>query len=195
MIGWRTGAILGGLYAWNSTAIYQRTDFRLDALMGGCLLALARHQGRLNAVWLRWASPFWVLPALLAWAGWGEQVPGGRVMFITGQVLLALLLLARLVAVSDDGFARGCRWGWLRWLGRRSYSIYLWQQLFLAAKTPDWGWVRVFPMDVLFAFAAGLVSYHFIELPCLRLKSRWGGRAVVPLSSNPAAVVGGSRVG
>ena len=180
VIAWRTAAILTGLYGWDSTPIYQRTDFRLDAMMGGCLIALAWHQGRLSTAWLRWASPLWVLPALLAWAGWGSQVPGGQVTFITGQVLLALLLLARLVVAPTDAFAGFCRCGWLRWLGRRSYSIYLWQQLFLAAKTPDWGWVRVFPADVLFAFAAGLASYHFVELPCLRLKSRWGGRPVTP---------------
>lgn len=203
VIAWRTTAIITGRYGWDSTPIYQRTDFRLDGLLGGCLLALAWHQGRLCLAWLRWASPLWVLPALLAWAGWGSNLPGGRTVFITGQVLLALLLLARLVALPDDAFAAACRWGWLRWLGRRSYSIYIWQQLFLAAKSPDWGWVRVFPLDVVFAFAAGLASYHWVELPCLRLKSRWGGRSLTqkiqkgssPSASTSGVTDGGDAVG
>ena len=40
----------------------------------------------------------------------------------------------------------------------------------------------MFPVDLVFAFAAGLASYHLVELPCLRLKSRWGGRTPTALA-------------
>jgi len=199
VVAWRTAAIAGGLHAWDSTPIYQRTDFRLDALIGGSLVAVAWHQGRLGGSWLRRIPPTAVLAALLAWTAWGSSLPGARASYITGQVLLALLLLARLVVSPAGPFAAGCRWGWLRWLGRRSYSIYIWQQLFVTAKTPDWGWVRMFPVDLVFAFAAGLASYHLVELPCLRLKSRWGGRRPTALSdtgsSRPQASSGPDRHG
>jgi peptidoglycan/LPS O-acetylase OafA/YrhL len=180
VIIWRTFAISAGLYPPESASIYLRTDFRFDALMGGSVLALAWQQGALArlANWLRPAPPAWVFPALLAWAGWTVRLPAVSAAFITVQVLLALLLLARLVAGRPDVFHWLCSRAWLRWLGRRSYSLYLWQQLFLVMKFPDWGWARIFPVDLILAFVAGVASYHFVELPCLRLKSRWGGRAV-----------------
>lgn len=180
VILWRATAILGHIYPPDSATIYLRTDFRFDALMGGSLLAVARHLGQLNphAWWLRVSPPWWTLPALLAWAGWGLELPKAAPVFLTVQVLLALLLLSRVVAGPAGWFTEFCRWAPMRWLGRRSYSLYLWQQLFLVMKLPEWGWPRTFPADVLLGLAAGLASYHFIELPCLRLKSRWGGRSV-----------------
>lgn len=180
VILWRAGAIGAGLYSHDSATIYLRTDFRIDALMGGSLLAMARQTGRLAGFsgWLRVFPPVWVFPALLGWSGWMSAFPGVHPLFITVEVLLALLLLARLLAFPTDGFGQLCRSGWMRWLGRRSYSIYLWQQLFILTKTPDWGWIREFPVDVFMAFAAGLVSYHRVEVPFLRLRTRWGGRPV-----------------
>ncbi len=188
VIAWRAAAISTGLYRADSATIYLRSDFRFDALMGGSFLALAWHGGDLarSAVWLRsFASPWWVLPALLAWAGWMWGSPWAGPVFIAVQVLLALLLLSHLVSNAGDAFGWLCSGSWLRWLGRRSYSIYLWQQIFLVVKSPDWGWARHFPVDLALAFAFGLASYHWVELPCLRLKSRMGRRRSSGPGSRP----------
>lgn len=90
----RAGRILfaGGLHGWDSTPIYQRTDFRLDALIGGSLVAVAWHRGRLGGPLLRRIPPSAVLAALLAWTAWGSRLPWARASYITGQVMLALLL-------------------------------------------------------------------------------------------------------
>jgi len=37
------------------------------------------------------------------------------------------------------------KWPALRWLGRISYSWYLWQELFVVVRQPSWGIVRTFP--------------------------------------------------
>lgn len=50
------------------------------------------------------------------------------------------------------------------WLGRISYSVYLWQQLFSSAPKPHaWYWMT-------FPIFAGAVSYYLVEQPVLRLR-------------------------
>ena len=55
-------------------------------------------------------------------------------------------------------------------LGRLSYSLYLWQQLFLNRFST--AWVNAFPQNLGFAIAAGLGSYFLLEKPLLRLRHR-----------------------
>lgn len=63
----------------------------------------------------------------------------------------------------------------LTWIGRLSYSLYLWQQLFLTIDSaPGLGWplslLQNFPFGIPAAFAAACCSYYFIEQPV----RRWG---------------------
>jgi peptidoglycan/LPS O-acetylase OafA/YrhL len=56
-------------------------------------------------------------------------------------------------------------------IGILSYSLYLWQQLFLnSSKT---SFVCSYPQNVIFAFLAAALSYCVIERPFLALKSRF----------------------
>jgi peptidoglycan/LPS O-acetylase OafA/YrhL len=52
--------------------------------------------------------------------------------------------------------------------GVLSYSIYLWQQPFLASHQVAW-WARV-PMSLVLTVAAATVSYFLIERPFLALR-------------------------
>ncbi|NQX02610.1 acyltransferase [bacterium] len=56
----------------------------------------------------------------------------------------------------------------LTWLGRLSYSLYLWQQLFLTGLNTHWS--GSFPVSLVCSLVAGLTLYYLIELPVLRLK-------------------------
>ena len=52
------------------------------------------------------------------------------------------------------------------WLGKISYSLYLWQQLFVFGERPKpWYFVLV-------AVALASASYYFVEQPMLRLRER-----------------------
>jgi peptidoglycan/LPS O-acetylase OafA/YrhL len=67
--------------------------------------------------------------------------------------------------------------GPLRWLGRLSYSLYLWQQLFVIGsqymiKPFPMGHWQEFPLNVAAALAMASVSYYLIERPMIA----WGGR-------------------
>jgi len=58
----------------------------------------------------------------------------------------------------------------LDYIGVLSYSIYLWQQLFLSGGT---AWFTQFPQNLFLIAVTAMFSYHFIEKPFLRLKSRF----------------------
>ncbi len=70
-------------------------------------------------------------------------------------------------------------WGPVVWLGKVSYSLYLWQQPFCADPGLQHGYF------VLFALAAAALSYYFVERPVLRWRDRRKGmeseRAAVAL--------------
>jgi peptidoglycan/LPS O-acetylase OafA/YrhL len=69
----------------------------------------------------------------------------------------------------------------MQFVGVTSYSLYLWQQLFLHPGAT--GFAQAFPQNVGLAFLAAAASYHLIEKPCLALEP-----ASVPSSSNALAV-------
>jgi len=75
--------------------------------------------------------------------------------------LLAIVLVPIFVAKAGSPYDRFFSLPALVWLGRISYSVYLWQQLFIV---PFRGSIlQVFPIDVFCAIAAGAASYYFIE--------------------------------
>ena len=58
----------------------------------------------------------------------------------------------------------------LTYIGKISYSLYLWQQLFLTKlNTTIMG---QFPYNIGFCFLAAIISYYLIEKPFLRLKNK-----------------------
>jgi peptidoglycan/LPS O-acetylase OafA/YrhL len=58
-------------------------------------------------------------------------------------------------------------------IGVLSYSVYLWQQLFLIQWRPATSIFVVFPLNIVMTFACAAASYHFVERPFLRLKQRF----------------------
>jgi peptidoglycan/LPS O-acetylase OafA/YrhL len=61
-------------------------------------------------------------------------------------------------------------WKPIAFIGVLSYSLYLWQQLFLNRNSV--AWVNAFPQNLFFAVAAALGSYFLLEKPFLRLRHR-----------------------
>ena len=75
-------------------------------------------------------------------------------------------IAARFPATS---FGRLLNWSPLAWLGRLSYSLYLWQQVFLDP-TNGQRWICRFPQNLGLALAAAVASYYLVELPLLNWK-------------------------
>lgn len=163
--------------------LYIRSDFRFDAPLYGCVLALARRvspgaTARLNSDALRCD-----LLAVAGVAGLAVWVGGGlnRVAYPGTDSTVVCLLGVALVLSQIGPHGRVSRW--LAWrplvaLGQISYGVYLWQQLFLGPRIPGFQTVRTFPIGLLATFAVALASYWGLEKPLLRLKDRKFHKAV-----------------
>ena len=56
----------------------------------------------------------------------------------------------------------------MRWFGRLSYSVYLWQMLFLPAYgiPVSLGWAQQFPVNLVLVLISACTSYYTVERPC-----------------------------
>jgi peptidoglycan/LPS O-acetylase OafA/YrhL len=171
-----------------------RTDTRLDALFWGCEAALLmpvlnRLSGRR---WGAWAGAV-VAFALVAVVVWGAP------MLPLWLALLFPMLVVSTVLFPGTPGGRLLEWGPLKWVGRMSYSLYLWQTLFLQSPPgpdPFFGlpWLKLWPVNLLAIFAAAALSYYLVERPMIRLGHRLTGRRRRAPVPEPAAV-GGAAVG
>jgi peptidoglycan/LPS O-acetylase OafA/YrhL len=66
-------------------------------------------------------------------------------------------------------------WRPVAFIGILSYSLYVWQQLFLNRNSSSW--INAFPENVLLAAAAALASYYMIEKPMVGLRHRLRARS------------------
>jgi peptidoglycan/LPS O-acetylase OafA/YrhL len=58
----------------------------------------------------------------------------------------------------------------LAWIGRMSYSLYIWQQLFLPPRAMG-GWQRA-PWNLAAIFACAAISYYWVERPAIAFGKR-----------------------
>lgn len=56
------------------------------------------------------------------------------------------------------------------WIGTLSYSLYLWQQLFLNRSSASL--LCSFPVNIGLAFVLAMLSFYLVERPCLRARVR-----------------------
>jgi peptidoglycan/LPS O-acetylase OafA/YrhL len=165
------------------------TFTRLDTIACGCLLAILAHRlGHPNGERPgRLASTVALLdrmPRLGFLAGATLLLTSTFVLSHSGKYMIAVrpfvdafaigLLLWTASRTPTMGVARVLNWTPLAWCGRLSYSLYLWQQLFLDPTHAD-RWVCQFPQNILLPFGMAIASYYCIERPCLRLRDRVGG--------------------
>ena len=140
------------------------------AIAIGCLLAL--YFDRLSAKRF-WRSAGWPIALVFVEAVELHLLNANRRIHglqLVTQLLVAVVIL-RSVNISDDflGKLLGSRVAVT--LGALSYSLYIWQQLFLVEAGRHW-WT-VFPVNLLGVLAAGTASHFLIERPFLRLKARF----------------------
>jgi peptidoglycan/LPS O-acetylase OafA/YrhL len=176
-------AVLLGWPAW--TPMLELWTFtRLDTIAAGCLLGLL---GR---------SP---LPRR-ALDGLARGWPIALALFLGGMVCACLsgkfaegvapsLTAATLAALVWASVRREPRWlehPLLGAVGIGSYSLYLWQQVFLNPYQARW-WTS-FPQNLLLAACAATASYWSIERPFLRIKDRLQGRLPRPTGTGTRKV-------
>ena len=151
------------------------TNMRLDALLVPAALAVLLHSSPLSSPFNRerliQTLRLWPLVALLLLALITLN-PAPRTTGLLIAWLTPILILATMLRPAS-WFSRLLETPILRYIGRLSYSLYLWQQLFLIAHfgagEARLGPLQSWPLSWLMAFACALTSYYLIERPLIRL--------------------------
>lgn len=90
------------------------------------------------------------------------------------QSLLIPLVLAGTVLHPDGPAGRVLESRPARWIGRVSYSLYLWQSLFLVAfgLARPFGAFQRLPLNIVLLFGCAALSYYAVERPMIKLGHR-----------------------
>jgi peptidoglycan/LPS O-acetylase OafA/YrhL len=149
--------------------LHLRTDLRLDALLWGCVAACVLHGMKQRESLARQVQfSEWILITTVLVTIMRFRTP-------TATTLVALLVPLMLVGTllhPEWRISRVLTWGGFTWIGRISYSLYLWQQLFLIP-----GWQRTslwqhWPLNLVAALGTATLSYYLLEKPLIRLGRR-----------------------
>lgn len=141
-------------------------DTRLDALLIPALLAVLFSTERGKAV-LTKISTYWPLFAIALFL-WITYNPAPY-FFLTVQSVLIPLILLGTILNGGNFFSKFLELRPLRWLGKLSYGIYLWQQLFFTGHYVSFlrpfGFVHDFPFPWIATLALATASYYLLEQP------------------------------
>jgi peptidoglycan/LPS O-acetylase OafA/YrhL len=172
---------------------WQVTPAVADSLATGCILAFLRHEGSLASLGAAGRAVVRLLDAARGTSLTYALVPLAFATFTlesrpTIQSLVGVtftnvafaLAIDRAIHEPRDWVGRLLRHPWLERIGVLSYSLYLWQQLFLRQSLTEGSLgaviVTTFPLSFALAFAVAHVSYEWLERPALRRRPRWADR-------------------
>lgn len=150
-----------------------------DSLAMGCLLAKIGGWLETKSWYLQLFKPHCSL-GLAALILVLNRYMGYTVVSVFGASLVNVclaVLIHRSVYCSSDWLGHLLNWKPVAFAGVLSYSLYLWQQLFLNRNST--AWFTAFPQNLGFAIAAALGSYFLLEKPFLRLRHRLRSFAVM----------------
>jgi peptidoglycan/LPS O-acetylase OafA/YrhL len=162
-----------------------RTDYRLDGMLWGCFAALLLHQPAWRERMKR-IPAWWMLGALPA-CGWLYVARPPQCM-----VFMAMLFPTLLVATllhPGSVISRFLELAPLRFIGKISYGIYLWQQLFFTrAQANLFGPFQRLPLNILCALLLAWLSYRFFEEPLRHYGARLAARRPAEPATNVPAL-------
>jgi len=163
LIAYRSTLILNGA---SMHRLYRAPDTHSEGLLLGAGLAFLRRAGFQAGEWAGKLGLALVVPPLIVGA-WQFGLP----VFEVGAVLLVA------AAVSNTDIARGLSARPLVWLGRVSYSLYLWHFAVL------WAVGINRPLLALpIALVCAWLSYRFIEQPFRRRRATPSADAAAPVT-------------
>ena len=166
------------------------------AIALGCLMALLAHDPRTAARFRRTIASPWTLAAgLLFFANslylqvdsWFLKHAGSGL----ARNLGIALLIGWIYFNQTSRLTRFLELRPLKYIGLISYGLYLFQGLFLTTdptRTPEQAWPPSPEVGLLLLLLAAPLSYHFFEIPFLRLKSRFAAATLPAVDeSHPAS--------
>lgn len=157
--------------------LLRRTYWQIHILLWPTLAAIALRRTDVRAWAERWLRP-WVVFSLTAAAGIGlilARAPQHLPMLLSYSFTF---WVASTMLHAHSWSTRALEWRPLRFIGRISYSLYLWHVLFYSAIAHPPVSSRLLlllstrPIKYLCAFAVAVASYYLLERPMVRLGHR-----------------------
>jgi peptidoglycan/LPS O-acetylase OafA/YrhL len=157
---------------YDPTRVYEGTDTRAAGLLIGAALAMVWSSERAARATRTWRAildgPALAGIAVIFLMVWrvGQYSP---FLYKGGLVVLSLATAAVLAGAAVPGsvVGRALGWGPLRWLGVRSYGIYLWHYPVIVLTTPANGIISLPRAAAQIAVSTGIaaLSWKFVEEP------------------------------
>ena len=148
-----------------------RTENRYDGLLSGCFLALMM-QYATSRDWLRTHLNIRVFLGTLVGASIALTVFTSQPARRTVVTLVLPILIGYTVLNPKSITGRFLEHPVLKWLGRISYSLYLWQTLFLPQIGRPLGVLQEFPFAIIVPLVCATLSFYLIETPMIKIGHR-----------------------
>lgn len=152
------------------------THLRLDAFMFPCILAILLRGETFSQRFTAWMTPVrWLslIAMLAAGIGAGVMYPLWREPQRVFQSAALPAIIAATVLRPGDWFGRFLRLPALEWLGRASYSVYLWQQLVFGFARRSWpARALELPVLIVILLALAALSRRWVEQTWIELGKR-----------------------
>lgn len=158
----------------SGTILQFRTENRFDGLLWGCMLALALHDPPTSA-WLRERLTGWIFMATIVVAIILLTVFTSQAARRTIVAAVMPILIGHTVLHVEGLAGRLLELSPLRWVGRISYSLYIWQMVFLVQDARPLGVLQAFPLNLISPFVCAALSYYLLETPMVKLGHRVAG--------------------
>lgn len=148
-----------------------------DSLMVGCLIAVLENKFNLvyhlQKVWAKsWTVLLAFIYILFVHHYLSDKYRGAYFLTIGFSLVNILAGFLILWAIHVNSFVKqGLNNKWIVKMGVLSYSLYLWQQLFLHNKSSLF--IFKFPVNIICCVIVAILSYEIIEKPFLRLKKKF----------------------
>jgi peptidoglycan/LPS O-acetylase OafA/YrhL len=174
---WRGALFVAGSTEWR---LYVGTDSCADSLLIGCAVAVAMtHRdlpkmlgGPRAARWLAVLAAIFIVSLMISTPlEWRGYYLGG----FLGVAIAAATILVALLSSPDWWVTRVLCLPPVVWIGRLSYSLYLWHlPIYNVVKSEKLGLghLDILILRLSLSFVTAIGSYYLIERPFLRLKTR-----------------------
>jgi len=160
-----------------------RTELRINALIFPALLAILLRKPTFNRFSERWLKPHFVIPALIVVFGALFALAVKLHLSNSGLIQTAAnfgfpFLIVSTMMHPRTWLSRLLEIAPLRHLGKISYSIYLWHQLFFIGKHTSFGaaWpfnlLQSWPWSMCAVLLIANASFYLVERPFIRLGHR-----------------------